>query len=459
MTDVTTYPLQDHYETTLSEAYAGGTGTLYVNALPWFTFPSGVTTYLVVNPWKSTMQVVEVDSYDSGTSTFNVTDATLEKGAGLNYSAQTHAEGSIVRVSNNYVFWKDLVDSVNSKLGNDEDMSRADQTIAGIVANGMTETERDALTPANWMIVLNTTSGVLNQYIGGSWQTFATGTTPNMTTSAAGKGELATNTEAKNGTATGWSWAPLVLSPEDYQKVAVSWLPISFNSATGSDTYTASMQTTLTSYTTRMMLVGTFATANTGACSVNIDGNGAVSIKTKEGNDPESGHIPAWSTHILIHDGTNFVLQTPSGASTTVAGLAKMSTDLIATTWTNETDYINPKQAKDNYETLTNPVTWSRTNGDGSWSENKAHWLSRVPKQLMVFWYADNDTSKPFFGIWQASDDKSIYIANSWQEFSDNFIGYSWACVATVASVDSTNIVLNRTAWTDQVSYTIFCLA
>ncbi len=50
MADLTVYPLEDDFETTLSQAWDGSTGAVYVNATPNFTFPSGVTTYIVVNP-------------------------------------------------------------------------------------------------------------------------------------------------------------------------------------------------------------------------------------------------------------------------------------------------------------------------------------------------------------------------------------------------------------------------
>lgn len=121
MTNLTSYPLQDWFETTLAQSWNGAVGTVYLNTAPSFTFPSGVTTYIVVNPWKTSMQVAEIDSYDSVAKTVNVTSVTIEKWASINYSATTHAVGSKVIISDNYAFWKDIADSINSKVNKDVD--------------------------------------------------------------------------------------------------------------------------------------------------------------------------------------------------------------------------------------------------------------------------------------------------------------------------------------------------
>jgi hypothetical protein len=62
MSDLNKIPLIDFFETTLAQQYTGGLGTVYLNEVPTFTFPSGVTCYMVVNPGRSNMQVVEIDS-------------------------------------------------------------------------------------------------------------------------------------------------------------------------------------------------------------------------------------------------------------------------------------------------------------------------------------------------------------------------------------------------------------
>jgi hypothetical protein len=63
----------------------------------------------------------------------------------------------------------------------------------------MTTAQRDALvSPDNGMIIYNTTTGVLNQYVSGAWTDMASGTTVNATEQAAGKAEAADCLEIAN---------------------------------------------------------------------------------------------------------------------------------------------------------------------------------------------------------------------------------------------------------------------
>lgn len=66
----------------------------------------------------------------------------------------------------------------------------------------LTTTQRNALTASNGMIVYDSTLGVLYQYIGGAWSTFATGSVVNAADTVAGKVDIATGAEIGAGTAT-----------------------------------------------------------------------------------------------------------------------------------------------------------------------------------------------------------------------------------------------------------------
>lgn len=88
---------------------------------------------------------------------------------------------------------------------------------AGLVANSLTQAQIDALVGVEGMIVKNSTSGELNQYIGGSWIAVAAGSTqPNMSTTVAGKGERATDAELAAGTGTGGTGAPTVATGSSF---------------------------------------------------------------------------------------------------------------------------------------------------------------------------------------------------------------------------------------------------
>ena len=52
-------------------------------------------------------------------------------------------------------------------------------------------------------------------------------------------------------------------------------------------------------------------TDNTGACTLNINGLGAKSLKDVLGNDPNNSHIDAAQIVPLCYDGTNFIIMMP----------------------------------------------------------------------------------------------------------------------------------------------------
>ena len=72
-------PLQDWFETTLAQPWNGQVGAMSINNAPAFTFPSGITTYVVVNPWKTYMQIAEINAYNAGAKTITVSNITLDK--------------------------------------------------------------------------------------------------------------------------------------------------------------------------------------------------------------------------------------------------------------------------------------------------------------------------------------------------------------------------------------------
>lgn len=119
MSNLEKIPLEDWFETSLAQEWDGQIGSVFVNNTPNFTFPSGVTTYIVVNPTKTNFQVAEIDSYDAVAGTLNVIDIALEKWASINSTTQTHAVNSKVIISDNYEFWKQIRTTINSKMDND----------------------------------------------------------------------------------------------------------------------------------------------------------------------------------------------------------------------------------------------------------------------------------------------------------------------------------------------------
>lgn len=116
MTNIDIYPMQDNYETTLARSRDWAIWAVYVNTVPWITFPSWKTTYITVNPWKSNQQVAIINAIDTSLKTVTVSSISVDKSPWVAYSQQTHAVWSIVRISNNYEARQNVVDAVDSKL-------------------------------------------------------------------------------------------------------------------------------------------------------------------------------------------------------------------------------------------------------------------------------------------------------------------------------------------------------
>jgi hypothetical protein len=85
-------------------------------------------------------------------------------------------------------------------------------------------------------------------------------------------------------------------------------------SVAGTDTITGSMTPDLTAYSSGMIVVFTPANNNTGAATLNIDSLGAKSIVKGDGAALVSGDLQASTAHVLVYDGTNFVVLNPRTA-------------------------------------------------------------------------------------------------------------------------------------------------
>jgi len=221
------YPLQDWFKTTLSQDWNGSTWTMYVANTPDFTFPSGVTCYVVVDPRNSGRQIAEISAYDSWAKTITVSSVGWEIGAGIPNPASTHTVWAEVIISDNYQFWEDIATSINTKANLDEDnaFTAWDQTYAAgktsftstaeaqLQLQNVTTTQRDALTwVENWDAIYNTTTGQVEWREWGAWVANAAwGTVADASTTVAGKVELATAAERATWASTGWAW-PLVVT-------------------------------------------------------------------------------------------------------------------------------------------------------------------------------------------------------------------------------------------------------
>jgi hypothetical protein len=110
---------------------------------------------------------------------------------------------------------------------------------------------------------------------------------------------------------------------------------------TGSaNAYAVTPTPAITAYATGQLVTLKAANTNTGASTVAVSGLTAKNIKTLDGANPASGAIATTSVHLLVYDGTNFVLLNPAiiplasggtGASTASAARTNLGLGTSAT--------------------------------------------------------------------------------------------------------------------------------
>ncbi len=158
MTDLKWIPAQDNFETTLSWSRNGGSGTMWVFHVPDGTLPAGEYTYAVVEPWNANMQVVKVTWWTNSPKAFIVEAVWIEKANNVNYSAISHPANSIVRISNNYAFRKDIKTAINSKLDPEDlwdfELSGNEISVTGDIAKFVPKSGNDMVLASNKTLYL-----------------------------------------------------------------------------------------------------------------------------------------------------------------------------------------------------------------------------------------------------------------------------------------------------------------
>lgn len=427
MSQVSSYPLIDNYDETLSRERDGNIWSIYVSATPTFTFPSWVTTYVVVDPWKENMQLAVIDSYNSTTKTLNCTSITVEKWAGVNYTAQTHAIGSVVRISNNYAFWKDMVTAVNNKV-NTNSSDIADGKFANAAA-------RDAYftSPVNGNSAYLTTEGKWTDYVSWSRQDRASGANPNASITVAGKLQEATIAQGKNWTKVGSTWADLTLTPDVLAAIIQSGSYLyCWASATGNDTYVVSATPALTAYTTWMRVSFQADVANTTACTINIDGLGAKAIQTYQWYDIPTWYILANQIVLLTYYWSAFCIDNPfwpipheygdwSDWDVTISGTVTLTKDMY-------------------YNNLTIPASQTL---NPAWYRIFVKWIMSWTGTISRNWTAWNAWSGQTAWSWWTMSQGSLnaeVASSAWWNWANNGSWTAWAAwVASSPSLSNTN--------------------
>lgn len=228
--------------------------------------------------------------------------------------------------------------------------------------------------PANGMEYYQTDTGKFYDYTGGSWVARESGGTfPNATTTVAGKVEVATEAEAKAGTATGSTGASLLVTPAILTDVIQDNTMLFAADAQANDTYVITLVPAIDAYVTGQRFTFTAKTLNTGAATLNVNGKGAKPIIKGDATALVTGDILAGQVVEVVYDGTSMVMT--SLPDMLVAG---------------------GEAGAQHYHAIKVGAGSVAVAADGA--TNIAHGLGRIPK--LVTFHFRTGTSVDAFGSW-----------------------------------------------------------
>lgn len=319
MTDFNTSPKQNQYKSQIVGELLEATTVpfvLNVKKAVGYTLGAGEKLYVILEPNTVNEEGLLVNSIGGGGNDLTVEQRGLPTYEGGPSTAKSHGGGSTVIISDNWQTFDDIATAVNSKFNSAGGTITGSTTVqAPLIVSGtssyvklpeLTTVQRDALVAAEGMIIKNTTTGLIEGYFGGAWQAFDTGVaTPNGTTVVAGKYETATAAESIAGTNVGGTGASLVVLPKQIANNIQSGTFIYAESTTGNDSYSATLVPGFTGYTNGMRVAIRVDTTNTGACTLELNSQGAVDIKLYSSGNPMSGTITAGNIMYLMFDATN----------------------------------------------------------------------------------------------------------------------------------------------------------
>lgn len=224
MSSLSNIPKQSYFSAQLdSPIDATQTSGIYLTTVPSYT-PSGETVYLNIVD-SGGPETISCTGWNTSTKELSGVTRGVDTYTGESASGSPHGAGITVVLSDDWNYFQAIATAVNTKF------DTAGGTFTGAVdfsgasttfrMPNLTTTQRDALgSPANGMIIYNTTSGTFQYYDGGTWYDVGTATVSNASETVAGIVELATNAEMGTGTSSGGTGARLV--PPNDQLVKTS---------------------------------------------------------------------------------------------------------------------------------------------------------------------------------------------------------------------------------------------
>lgn len=343
--------------------------------------------------------------------------------------AKVGADGSAVTTSFDYKLGE--VTSTDKAVGKTATQTLTNKTLTSPVINVGSDATGD--------MYYRNSSGVLTRLPIGASGTIvsSTGTAPewiaspsasDASTTVKGVVELGTYAETIARTTTGGTGAKLVVTPDNLTTV----LTYDYQAdSVGTDSYAITCTPAPTAYTTGMRFTFKVGTANTGACSLNVNSLGAKTIKKNVSSDLSTGDILANQIVEVVYDGTYMQLVSARASSVSYAN-----------------------------------GTTTKNAADASATQTIAHGLGIAPKYVKIFasvnganangnppqWWQAQTT---YNGTTQSSLSNTLTSATTSQVTTDFRISTGTDATANyttgVVTVDATNISI---AWTKTGSAT-----
>jgi len=375
MSDFTTAPLQNQFETVLvGELSSSSTAPFNITVGKAIDFtPAAGGFYATLEPGTTKEEGLLISAVSGTTWTVATRGIPIAK-AGTD-TTTSHGGGSKIIISNHWEVYDDIATAIATKADVAGDtftglIQFSGTTHAGIKLISLTTAQREALTPSNGMMVYDSTLGLAYQYVSGAWGSIDTGTvTSNASTTVAGKVEIATQAELDAGTDTGDTGALLSAVPSNIAECVQESTWNFAADAGGTDSYAITLTPAIDAYVTGQRFIFTANTANTGAATLNVNAKGAKSIKRGDSTALTTGDIAAGQVVEVVYDGTNMVMTSLPNAL--VAG--------------GDATSLHCHDIK-----IGSEASWAVTaNGQTS---TVAHGLGRVPKLLTITWGVGNAT-------------------------------------------------------------------
>lgn len=160
--------------------------------------------------------------------------------------------------------------------------------------------------------------------------------------------------------------------------------------AVGTDSYAITLPGAFSAYYAGMLVAFKAGTANTGACTLAINGGSAKTIKKNVSSDMETGDILQNQIVLVQYDGTNFqVISNPaSNASTTVKGVVEEATQAeadagTAAGGTGARLFLSPSVNRNKVFISTTEVTFTDGNGGAGAGNEQTLFSTTIPGGLL----------------------------------------------------------------------------